>query len=102
MKRITNMPQRRLSFAVDGDHVIIQEQELFTPGTFSKRAKWTDDRVSVTVAELRRILVEAERPKPMDESDPCANCGIDFFEHNNGQCPDGCKTHFRSLKRKVS
>lgn len=59
MRVITNGPSRRLSFAIEEDSIILQEREPYVEKTgASYRKRWTDDRVSITIAELEKLTAK--------------------------------------------
>lgn len=63
MKHITNTPSRRVrAWRVEDHGIVIQERENYGDSTWIKdaRKKWSDDRVTVTLDELKRILAMVE------------------------------------------
>lgn len=54
-----NTPNRRLTFSVDGDKLIIGEKVRWLPPG-CVRHKWEESRVAMTVEELERALVFAK------------------------------------------
>jgi len=51
---ISKSENRKVAAWRDGEHIIVQERESLTSQGFSRK-KWTDDRISLTLAEIQRL-----------------------------------------------